>query len=145
LLHDSIAAGTHSGIQFFIWTQSFVQKLAEEGFNEGWAFSRPNGSKAKASDYQDNIFQKLEIIQAMTTLIDPGCSIWDEFGIQRSGQHFFTTWCTFMKVDEHDNKPQCCWSTNRANRVRTVHQLMIHNYLEVCNMQQALIHLSKAC
>ncbi len=60
-------------------------------------------------------FQKLEIIQAMTTLIDPGCSIWDEYGIQRSGRRFFTTRCTNMKIDKHVIELNCRWSTDRAN------------------------------
>jgi hypothetical protein len=51
-----IAGVTHLGIQFFTWTQRFVQRLAEDGFEEGWAFCRPDDSRAKASDYQDNMF-----------------------------------------------------------------------------------------
>jgi hypothetical protein len=77
-----------------------------------------DGTRAKASDYQDNIFRKLEIIQATTTLIDPRCSVWDEYGIQRSGRHFFTTTCTNMKVDKHNIELKCRWSTDRANGVR---------------------------
>ncbi len=97
------------------------------------------------SSIQDNIFRKLEIIQATTTLIDPGCSVWDEYGIQRSGRRFFTTRCTNVKVDKHDIELQCRWSTDRANGVRTVQRSMIHNYSEVRNMKQALIRPSKAC
>ena len=80
-----IAGLTHSGIQFFTWTQRFIRRLALEGFEKGWAFRRLDGLRAKASDYQDIIFRKLEIIQiqATTTLIDPGCRVWDEYGIQR--------------------------------------------------------------
>lgn len=140
-----IAGTTRSGIQFFTWTQRFIRRLAVEGFEDGWAFRRLDGSRAKASDYQDNIFRKLEIIQATTTLIDPGCSVWDEYGIQRSGRRFFTTRCTNMKVDKHDIELQCRWSTDRANGVRTVQRSMIHNYSEVRNMKQALIRPSKAC
>jgi hypothetical protein len=140
-----IAGVTRSGIQFFTWTQRFIRHLALEGFDDAWAFRRLDGSRAKASDYQDNIFCKLEIIQATTTLIDPGCSVWDEYGIQRSGRRFFTTRCTNMKVDKHDIELQCQWSTNRANGVRMVQRSMIHNYSEVRNMKQALIRLSKAC
>ncbi len=70
-----IAGVTSLGIQFFTWTQRFLTQLAQEGYKEGWAFQRPDGSRGKASDYQDNIFQKLEIIQATTSLIDPGCSM----------------------------------------------------------------------
>ena len=116
-----------------------------EGYEDGWAFQRMDGTRAKASDYQDNIFQKMEIVQVTTTLFDPGCSVWDEYGIQRSGWRFFATRCTNMKVEKHDIELQCRWSTDRANGVRTVQQSMIHNYSEVRNMKQALIHPSKAC
>ena len=133
------------GIQFFTWTQQFLRQLGQEGYEDGLAFQRPDGSRAKASDYQDNIFWKLEIIQATTSLIDPGCSIWDEYDVQRSGRHFFTTRCSNMKVDKHDIELQCRRSTDRANGVRTVQRSMIHNYSEVQNMKQALIRLSKAC
>jgi hypothetical protein len=140
-----IADTTFSGIQFFTWTQRFVRRLALEGFEEGWAFRRTDGTRAKALDNQENIFRKLKIIQATTTLIDPGCSIWDEYGIQRSGQRFFSTRCTNMKVDKHGIELQCCWSMDRANGLRTVQRSMIHNYSEVQNMVQAFIHPSKAC
>ena len=140
-----IAGVTHSGIQFFTWTQGFICRLALEGFDDGWAFQRLDGSRAKASDYQDNIFHKLEIIQATTTLIDLRCSVWDEYGIQRSGRRFFTPRCTNMRVDKQDIEFQCRWSTDRANGVRTVQRSMIHNYSEVRNMKQALIRPSKAC
>ena len=140
-----IAGVTFSGIRFFSWTQRFVRRLENEGLEDGWAFPRPDGSRAKASDNQDNIFQKLDIIQATTNLIDPGCSIWDEYGIQRSGRRFFTTRCTNMMVDKLDIELQCCWSTDRANGVRTIQRSMIYNYSEVRNMQQALIRPSKAC
>jgi hypothetical protein len=140
-----IAGVTYSGIQFFTWTQRSIWQLARDGFEDGWAFKRMDGSRAKASDYQDNIFQKLEIIQSTTTLIDPGCSVWDEYGIQRSGRCFFTTRCTNMKVEKNDIELQCRWSTDRANGVRIVKRSMIHNYSEVRNMKQALIHPSKAC
>ena len=61
-----IAGLTRSGIQFFTWTQRFIRRLALEGFKEGWAFRRLDGLQAKALDYQDNLFRKLEIIQATT-------------------------------------------------------------------------------
>ena len=142
LLYDTV---TSLGIQFFTWTQRFLRRLGQEGYEDGWAFRRPDGSRAKASGYQDNIFQKLEIIQATTSLIDPGCSIWDEYSVKQSGRRFFTTRCSNMKVDKQEIEIQCRWSTDRANRVRTVQRSMIHNYSEVRNMKQALIRPSKAC
>jgi hypothetical protein len=51
-----IAELTFSGIRFFTWTQCFVQRLALEGFEDDWVFRRVDGSRAKASDYQENIF-----------------------------------------------------------------------------------------
>jgi hypothetical protein len=108
-----IAGVTSSGIRFFTWTRRFIRQLEREGFEDGWAFRRMDGSRAKVLDYQDNICQKLEIIQATTTLIDPGCSVWDEYGIQMSGRRFFTTRCTNMKVDKHNIKLQCRCSTDK--------------------------------
>jgi hypothetical protein len=102
-----IAGVTSLGIQFLSWTQRFLRQLGQEGYEEGWAFQRPDGSRAKASDYQDNIFRKLEIIQATTSLIDPGCTIWDEYGVQQSGRRFFTTTCSNMKVNKHNIELQC--------------------------------------
>ena len=84
-----IAGVRSSGIQFFTWTQQFLRQLGQEGYEDGLAFQRPDGSRAKASDYQDNIFWKLEFIQATTSLIDPGCSIWGEYGVKQSGRCFF--------------------------------------------------------
>lgn len=60
------------------------------------------GSRAKASDYRDNIFRHLEKIQLETLLIDGDCNIWTEYGIQRSGQHFFTTHSSNKQVPRHE-------------------------------------------
>ena len=70
-----IAGTTNSGIRFFEWTQRFLGYLSREGKTKGWAFQQPDGSRALAADYRDNLFGKLEVIQATTTLIDPGCNI----------------------------------------------------------------------
>ena len=85
-----IAGTTNSGIPFFKWTQSFINRLGMAGQTDGWAFQRPDGSRAKASDYRNNIFSRLEAIQATTTLIDPDVDVWEDYGIQRSGRRFFT-------------------------------------------------------
>ena len=41
----------NSGITFFTATQRFFIRLAKEGRLDGWAFQRPNGSRATAGDY----------------------------------------------------------------------------------------------
>ena len=70
-----IAGTTDSGIHFMRWTQRFIARLAHDGKTDGWAFKRENGERAMASDYCENIFTKLENIQATTTLIDPDVDI----------------------------------------------------------------------
>jgi len=107
--HDSIAgcymipiAGVaNSGIKFFTWTQQFLLALGREGLQKGWAFQRSNESRSKAKDYKEDIFSELEIIQASTTLNDPKCNIWDDYGVQRSGRRFSATHCTNMGVLPH--------------------------------------------
>ena len=133
-----------SGIQFFTWTQRFLDRLEAEGETDGWAFKRPNGNRAKASDYRNNIFKRLEEIQATTVLIEDECNIWDEFGIQRSGRRAFVAVCTNAKVSKHDIELQCRWSTDRANGVKTVVRSMIHNYSEIRNMMESLLRPSRA-
>ncbi len=140
-----IAGTTNSGIEFYKWTDRFVGRLGLEGLYDGWAFRRPDGTKAKAADYRDNIFKKLEIIQTTTGLIDPECNIWEDYGIQRSGRRFFTSHCTNMKVKKHDIELQCRWSTDRSIGARTVTRSMIHNYSEVRNMKVSLVRPSQAC
>ena len=95
-----ITGTTDLGIPFFKWTQRFIIALHRAGIHEGWAFQRRDGSQAKASDYKDNIFSKLEV-QATTTLIDPECNIWDDYGMQRPGCRFFTHHTLNMGVLPH--------------------------------------------
>jgi len=140
-----IAGVTNSGNNFLRLMQRFIRALAKEGTHEGWAFQRPNGTRAKASDYRVNIFTKLEIIQATTTLIDPECDIWEDYGVQRSGRRFFTTHCTNMGVKPHLIELQARWQTDRANGDRSVQRTMIHTYSEVRNMKETLIKPSKVC
>lgn len=140
-----IAGTTNSGIQFFTWTQRFVCYLARQGIEEGWAFQRSNGERARASDYKNNIFTKLEIIQNTTSLIDPSCNIWEEYGAQRSGRRFFTTHCTNMGVKPHLIELQARWMTDRANGQRSVQRSMIHTYSEIRNMKESLVVPSQSC
>ena len=140
-----IAGETDSGIPFFVWTQRFVNSLARRGHYTGWAFLRPSGERAVAADFRDNIFSKLETIQATTSLIDPQCDIWEDYGVQRSGRRFFTTHCTIKGVPPHLIELQARWSTDRANGERTVQRTMIHLYSEVRNMKEVLILPSRSC
>ena len=138
-----IAGTTNSGIAMFTWTQRFLIHLGTLGHEDGWAFRRGDGSRAKASDYRANIFKKLEIIQLTTTLIDPQCEIWEEYGIQRSGRRMFATEATRNKVPSHVVELQCRWQTDRAAGKRTVQRSMIHTYSEVRNMKDTLIEPSQ--
>ena len=139
-----IAGTTDSGITFFKWTQRFIIALTRAGIHEGWAFQRANGTRAKASDYQENIFSKLEIIQATTTLIDPECNIWEDYGQHRSGRRFFTHHTINMGVLPHLIELQARWQTDRANGERTVQRTMIHLYSDIRNMKETLKKPSQA-
>ena len=139
-----IAGKTNSGIEVFVWTQRFIGRLAMDGITQGWAFRKPvTGKRALAADYRDDIFTKLEYIQSTTNLIDPDCSVWDDYGVQRSGRRCFTSECQNQGVDPHDIELQCRWSTDRANGHRPVQRTMLHTYSEVRNMKKALIRPSK--
>ena len=140
-----IAGTTNSGIKFFRWTQRFINKLGMKGRYDGWAFLRPDGSRAKAADYREDIFSKLETIQATTSLIDPQCDVWNDYGIQRSGRRFLNTHATNMGVSPHMINLQMRWSTDRAKGVRTVQRTMIHTYAEVRNMKDSLVRPSQSC
>ena len=140
-----IAGTTNSGIEFFKWTQRFLIHLAKKGLTDGWAFQKEDGSRALAGDYKENIFSRLDHIQATTMLIDPDCNIWDEYGVQRSGRRFFATHCTNMGVAVHLIELQARWQTDRANGVRSVQRTMAHTYSEVRNMKESLIQPSLHC
>ena len=49
---------------------------------------------AHAAEYMEDIFVRLEYIQATTSLIDPECDVQSECGAQRSGRCFLTTQAT---------------------------------------------------
>ena len=138
-----IAGTTNSGIKMFVWTQRFLNHMRDLGFEDGWAFRRPDGMRAKASDYRKNIFTKLEVIQRKTLLIDPECNVWEDYGIQRSGRRMFTTEATKAGVEPHKIELQARWQTDRAAGERTVQRSMIHMYSEVRNMKDTLIEPSK--
>jgi len=133
-----IVGTTNSGITFFSWTQRFIKKLAMGGVTEGWAFKRPDGSRAKAGDYWDDIGSKLEVIQRTTRLIDPAVDVWNDYGVQRSGRRFFTTQCTIRGIAKHLVELQARWQTDRAKGERTIQRSMIHTYSEVRNMKDSL-------
>ena len=65
------------GIPFFRWPQRFVCKLTSLWREDDWAFRRPDGTRALALLYRDDVFRKLRVIQATTLMIEPGYKIWD--------------------------------------------------------------------
>ena len=140
-----IAGTTDSGIHFHRWTQRFVSRLARRGQVDGWAFRRSDGTRAKASEYIDDIFRRLEDIQATTTLIEDKCDIRNDYGAQRSGRRFFTTHATKMGIKPHVIELQCRWQTDRARGERSVNRSMIHLYSEIRNMKDVLVKPSQAC
>eukprot|EP00804_Cyclotella_cryptica_P009188 CCRYP_003242-RA/>CCRYP_003242-RA protein AED:0.68 eAED:0.66 QI:0/-1/0/1/-1/1/1/0/349 len=71
-----IAGVTGSGVKVFEWTQRMLKRLSMIGRMDGWLFRSDDGERrALASDYAENIYQKLEYLRDTTTLIDPGCDI----------------------------------------------------------------------
>ena len=140
-----IAGTTDHGIEAFKWAQRFVVILSKAGYEDGWAFRRADGSRAVAGDYRENIFGKLQQIQATTTLIDPECNVWEDYGIQRSGRRFLTSHATNMGVPPHDLELQMRWSTDRAVGEQTVHRSMVHTYSEIRNMKKSLLRPSQVC
>jgi hypothetical protein len=140
-----IAGVTRSGIRFFLWTQRFVGRLAQLGRLDGWAFQRADGTRAKAAEYMEDIYQRLEHIQGTTSLIDPEADVRAEFGAQRSGRRFLTTHATNQGVKPHIIELQCRWQTDRAKGERSVNRSMIHLYSEVRNMKASLMQPSLVC
>jgi hypothetical protein len=140
-----IAGVTSSGIEFYKWVQRFVHCLKRANRTEGWAFARPDGSRAKASDYRNLIFDKLVIIQeTMPSLIDPILDVYDSYGIQRSGRRFFDTECKLRGVKKEDIEDQCRWIRDRTARGVPVPRDMVDCYTEYRHMRQALLRCSRA-
>jgi hypothetical protein len=140
-----IAGTINSGITFFKWTQRFVGRLAMDGHCQGWAFKNKDGSRAKASQFMEDIYQRLENIQSETSLIDPECDIRSEYGAQRSGRRFLTTEATIQGIQPHVLEYHCRWQTDRAKGKRSVNRSMIHLYSEMRNMKSLLIQPSQVC
>ena len=139
-----IAGTTRSGIRLFEWTKTFVLRLSQDGLDRGWLFRKPDGTRALAKEYCDNMFSKLVTLQKTTELFDPDCKVWQDFGVQRSGQRWFTMECTRQGVDKDLVELQCRWYRDRANGERIVQRSMIHTYSEVRNTKDVLIRPSKA-
>jgi hypothetical protein len=88
-----------------------------EGHYDGWAFKRDDDTRAKGSDYMEDIYQRLETIQATTGLNDADCDdVRADYGAQRLGRRFLTTHATIQGVSSpHIIELQCRWQTDRAN------------------------------
>ena len=116
----------------------------------GWNYARLGFRKpitgkrkrARALDYRDDIFTKIEI-QASTNFIDPECAVYDDYGVQRSKRRCFTSECQDQEIDPQDIELQCRWPTDRSSGHRQVQRTMLHTYSEVKNMKKALIRPSK--
>ena len=140
-----IAGVTKSGIEFFKWTQRFVMLQLQQSRVEGWAFLDESGGRAKASDYRDQIFEKLVIIQeARPDLIDPAVDVYEAYGVQRSGRRFFDTECRIRGVKPKDIEAQCRWIRDRAAKGNPAPRDMVDCYTEYKHMRKVLLRPSQA-
>ena len=140
-----IAGVTGSGVRVLEWTRRAIKRFELIGRVDRWMFRGNNGTdRALASDYAENLYLKLENLQSNTSLIDPGCDVREEYGVQRSGRRFFDTQCLNMKVSPTDIEFQCRWRTDRAKGGKTVKRSMLHTYAEVRNMKATLLRPSQA-
>jgi hypothetical protein len=134
-----IAGTTNSGITFVKWTQRFVGRLAMDGYCQGWAFKNKDETRAKSSQFMEDIYQRLETIQSETSLIDPDCDIRVEYGTQRSGRRFLTTEATTVQgIKLHILEYHC-------RSERSVNRSIILLYSEMRNMKTLLIQPSQVC
>ena len=110
-----IVEKTKSGIEFYKWTERFVGHLAMEGHCDGRALKQHDGTRAKASNYIEDMYKRLEHIQESTSLINKDCNVRVEYVAQQSGRCFLTTNATIEGVPLHVIELQCRWQTDRDN------------------------------
>lgn len=134
-----VAGKTKLGIAFFQWTTRFVTGLSMESHSNTWAFNQVDGSRAKALDYVNNLYQPSETIKSNTMLIGPECDVHAEYGAQHLCRRFLTTHVTLQVVQPHILELQCCCHTDQAKSDCSVNHSMIHLYSEVRNMKKTSI------
>jgi len=88
-----VAAVTRTGLIRLVWVDRLTRVLDEcFGLTTGWAFQDANGGRAKMSDFEENIFDKLLAIQEeRPDLIAPEIDMLDAYGLARSFRRGATT------------------------------------------------------
>jgi hypothetical protein len=76
---------TKSGLEPAKWVGRMLKWYHDKGVTNGPVFRKRNGSRAKAKDYEVEIFDRLERIQKeQPGVLDPSIDITEEFGLSRS-------------------------------------------------------------
>ena len=75
---------SHSKIPAGKWAKRYVEACVEAGQDEGFLFSKPDGSRAPLGYFEDDFYELLEEVQKTTRLIEQDVDIHAIYGIWRS-------------------------------------------------------------
>jgi hypothetical protein len=76
---------TKSGLEPAKWIARMMKWYKDRGVLSGPVFRKKNGKRAKAKDYELEIFDRLEQVQKEhPNVLDPSIDITEEFGLSRS-------------------------------------------------------------
>jgi hypothetical protein len=141
-----IAATTSSGLPNLRWARRMVEKMESLGKTTGYLFvNEKTGRRAECSLYKPDVFEKLEEIQRLhPELIEPGCEVNEEFGMQRSFRRGFDSECRNRGISDSDINSMCRWQVEKARQGRSSARSMLDLYTDYRLAKDMLLRPSSA-
>ena len=121
-----------SGIKGELWTRRFVETRARQGVTTGYAFRRPDGSPARATDYEPGLHSRLcELVSTVGHLLPKLEDIEEKIRFRRSFRRGSNTRAQIKNVPTNVINAVARWSDKERSRGVDVHRLMQEHYLEM--------------
>ena len=121
-----------SGIKGELWTRRFVETRARQGVTTGYAFRRPDGSPARATDYEPGLHSRLcELVSTVGHLLPKLEDIEEKIRFRRSFRRGSNTQAQIKNVPTNVINAVARWSDKERSRGVDVHRPMQEHYLEM--------------
>ena len=127
-----MAVTSASGIQGELWTRRFVETRARQGITSGFAFRRPDGSRARATDYEPGLHSRLvQLVPTVGHLLPQIEDIEEKIRFRRSFRRGSNTQAQINNVPTNVINAVARWSDKERSRGVDVHRPMHEHYLEM--------------
>jgi hypothetical protein len=138
-----MAIESASGLKGELWTRRFIQVREAQGIRSGFAFCRPNGTEARATDYEPMLHERLiSLLPLVEQYLPKEEDIEEKVRFRRSFRRGSNTQAQIRGVPINVINAVARWSDKERSRGLDIHRPMNEHYLELKSVLSIVLSYS---